>query len=206
MCCYSSEVVSTSTDIFYVRFVFLFLFVFYFTHIVQTSFLIAVSVGVISCYIICYVSLHCFVGDRNSVGSVGSSRSTGSGQSSESFNPNPNKQNESHVRTDMCKVNAYTNILCILNAYTYKHLTLKSSWNDLTFNIQSGSKLHFFFIRCPPLLVNQENNSIKCQRMMAKWQMEQWVIPILVIYVTCGCPALISYVAWGFYQEFGIKS
>lgn len=149
MCCYSSEVVSTS-DIFYVRFVFLFLFVFYVTHIVQTSFLIAVSVGVISCYIICYVSLHCFVGDRNSVGSVGSSRSTGSGQSSESFNPNPNKQNESHVRTDMCKVNAYTNILCILNAYTYKHLTLKSSWNDLTFNIRSGSKLHFFFHQMSP--------------------------------------------------------
>lgn len=150
MCCYSSEVVSTSTDIFYVRFVFLFLFVFYFTHIVQTSFLIAVSVGVISCYIICYVSLHCFVGDRNSVGSVGSSRSTGSGQSSESFNPNPNKQNESHVRTDMCKVNAYTNILCILNAYTYKHLTLKHL-EMTSLSISDQARNYIFFSSDVPL-------------------------------------------------------
>lgn len=54
-----------------------------------------------------------FVGDRNSVGSVGSSRSTGSGQSSESIH---NKQNESHLRNDMSKVLVYAfNFEIILN-------------------------------------------------------------------------------------------
>lgn len=77
-------------------------FIVFTRYIIQSSFLRVA--GVISCYIICCVSLHYFVGDRNSVGSVGSSRSTGSGQSSESTH---NKQNESHLRTDMCKVLVY---------------------------------------------------------------------------------------------------
>lgn len=110
MCC-SSDVVSTSTDIFCARlfcfFVFfpekkLNLFIIFTHYIVQMFFLTVFCVGVIST--LCCVSLHCFVGNRNSIGSVGSSRSTGSGQSSESTH---NKQNESHLRTDMREVLVY---------------------------------------------------------------------------------------------------
>lgn len=77
------------------------LFTIFTRNIGKKSFPVEVSVGVIPCNVI---SLHYFVGDRNSVGSVGSSRSTGSGQSSESTH---NKHNESHLRTDMYKVCAF---------------------------------------------------------------------------------------------------
>lgn len=172
---YSAEVVSTSTNIFYACFFF---------HRTESKLVhhlhtlhctdVFPNSSLSRCHIICCISLHYFVGDRNSVGSVGSSRSTGSGQSSESTH---NKQNESHLRTDMSKVLVY--------AFNFE-IILK--WPH--FQYQMSLETTFFLNRWPPLLVNQENNSIKCQKTTARLQMEQWIIPILVIYVTC---AVTSY-------------
>lgn len=57
-------------------------------------------------------------------------------------------------------------------------------------SISDESRDSIFLSRWPPLLVKQENSYIKCQRTTARWQMEQWVIPTLVICVTCGCLSL----------------